>query len=115
MFYLEQHNNIVCNDIRASGRSWLIFVPVYTAVFFVMYFGITYGAVVWSLWKANEEAHTAEAKRRKADQVLCVPQKMLAVENQPKKKKAPLQSAACPMEDSLMRRSRTLPDSLMRR
>jgi hypothetical protein len=75
MSRLDLHNNAVCNAIRDSDRSYLIFVPIYTAIFFVMYFGMTYRVVIWSLWKANEKAHAAEASRRGADRGLCLPQK----------------------------------------
>jgi cbb3-type cytochrome oxidase subunit 3 len=64
MVWRKEDNNTVCNAIRDSGRSYLIFVPIYTAVFFVMYFGITYFAVWWSLLNANA---TSRAARKQAE------------------------------------------------
>jgi cbb3-type cytochrome oxidase subunit 3 len=81
MSRLEQHNNPVCNAIRDSDRSYLIFVPIHTAIFFVMYFGITYYAVWWALWKANLKAHAAEASRRAADRLLAERQEPHAASN----------------------------------
>jgi hypothetical protein len=59
MVWRKEDNNTVCNAIRDSGRSYLIFVPLYTAVFFIMYFGMTYFAVWWALKAANEKSRAA--------------------------------------------------------